>query len=212
MNNRAKCLLIITGAILLVTPLFVYFYNFYGHELSKNTETWAQFGDYLNGTFMPLIALVGIVVTLVLGIISDKRNQANVKIEQMKQRPLLHIGYFDYENKIEIFMINKGIGPLLIESYKIYNEISKEYLDGLYTCLPKTATPYNNYTGNKNNIVLSPGEQDQLLLYEDKNKDDIEKIRKTLMDLKLIVEYRDVYDNKMPIYSRSLIWFGRHFK
>ncbi len=213
MNKTTKIILSI-GGVFLFTPFIIYIYNFHGHEISKNTETWGQFGDYLNGTFMPLIALAGVAITLLLGIISDRRNQANIEIERLKQRPLLHIGYWDYQNKIEIFMKNKGIGPLLIKSYKIFNVESKTFFDGLYDCLPILEKDYDNYTGNKNNIVLSPGEEDQLLLYEnEKNKkNDIQKLRHVLKDLKIIVEYKDVYDNEMPIYERSLEWFGRHFK
>src|SRR5690606_12807120 len=114
MTKRNKKLIIIISALLLLTPLTIYLTHFYGQSLSNDTETWGHFGDYLNGTFMPIIALVGIIVTLLLGLISEERNESNLKIEQQKQRPLLHLGYFDSEDIIRIFLKNKGNGPLII--------------------------------------------------------------------------------------------------
>jgi hypothetical protein len=206
MNKLPGIFYIILAAIsfFAALPFIVYSINFWEYGLSKNTEIWSHFGTYLDGTLAPLIALVGIAVTLLLRIVSEER-------EQLKQRPLLHIGYWDFQNKIEIFMQNKGIGPLLIKKYEILDAKSLSF-PRLFDCLPPLQGFYGNYTGNKADVVLSPGENDQLLLYEshDENSDDMEKLREPLKDLKIKVEDNDIYGNEMLPYERSLEWFGRN--
>lgn len=208
-------LFIIISLILLIIPVFAYVLNFWELYISKDTQLWGNFGDYLNGTFMPIIALLGVLVTYYLGIISDKRNASNIKIEQLKHRPILHIGYFDAENYLEIFLENKGNGPLIIKDYKIINEKNNSEENRIFDCLPKlTNDDYDNYTGNIKDIVMKADEKFQLFLYTgDENSktfiENREEIRKYISKFKISAKYQDVYENLMPIAERSLIWFGR---
>lgn len=222
MKKTKTILLLIVSMILLLIPFALYFINFFNSDFSVETETWGYFGDYLNGTFMPIIALLGIFVTYKLGIISDKRNESNILIDQQKQRPLLHIDYLDAEDEINIFMQNKGNGPLLIDKYEVINMENNIDLKGLFFALPNENILYNNYTGNLNKIILSKNEKVDLLSFKlshfkdakdfniDSFNHDRESIRNALKKLKIVVNYKDVYDNKMPVYERSLVWFGRH--
>jgi hypothetical protein len=207
----------ILGVIFLITPIIFYTINFWGINLSNDTKHWAEFGDYLNGTFMPLIALAGVAVTLLLGIISEMRNSTNIKIEQQKHRPLLHIGYFDAENYLRIFLKNKGNGPLIITNYRLKLIKSDQEQPSIFTCLPKIEGTYNNYTGNQNNVVVAPDEKIELFLFKqskESNSDTFERdklvIRSSLSQYKFIIDYKDVYENPMPTYERSLEWFGRN--
>jgi hypothetical protein len=214
MKNK-KVFIFLTIAFLLI-PLLTYTINFCGQSFSRDTEVWGQFGDYLNGTFMPLIALAGIFVTLSLGLISEKRNVTNLKIEQQKQRPLLHLGYFDSEDHLEIFLKNKGNGPLIITDYQFVNIKDNSSMNSIFECLPKIEGHFDNYTGNQNNMVLSTEEEQQLFLFNSGNDNtktyekDKMKIRETLAQFKIVIDYKDVYDNPMPTYERSLEWFGRN--
>lgn len=212
-----NAILIIFSILLLLTPLAFYLFHFWKQPMSNETAIWGQFGDYLNGTFMPIIAFAGIVVTFSLGIISEKRNNTNLKIEQQKQRPLLHLGYFDAENHISLFIKNKGNGPLIITNYRLANLQTGEEKQGIYDCLPLIKGHFNNYTGSQNNTVLSAGEESELFLFEKSESEiidtfDVNKalIRAELSKYKVVVDYKDVYDNSMPTYERSLIWFARN--
>lgn len=217
MSKASKILLGIFFTLLLLTPLAIYFIHFSEQSLSNETEIWGQFGDYLNGTFMPLIALVGIIVTFFLGLISEKRNESNLRIEQEKQRPLLHLGYFDSEDSMRIFLKNKGNGPLIITNYRLVNLQTQSQVQSIFDILPEIDGYFNNYTGNQNNTVLSIDEEAELFLYEPQeidNEDIVENnknaIRQAFSTYKVVVDYKDVYNNQMPTYERSLEWFGRN--
>lgn len=219
MNNFWKFITFLVGLILLILPFLVFYEKFGNSKLSNDIEDWAHLGEYLNGTFMPLIALAGVLITLLLGTIADHRNQSNIILDQQKQRPLMHIGYFDGEDKIEIFMQNKGNGPLIINNYYLVDRHSGVLMDGIFTCLPEITTLFDNYSGNLNNVVLSPQEKYELLQYslEGRPEDTFEAfendkivLRKALGKYKIIVEYSDVYNNRIPQYERDLSWFDRH--
>lgn len=222
MEKYWKYLILFFAITLLLLPAVIYYYNFQNFQLSSDTETWGQFGDYLNGTFMPIIALTGVIVTLFLGIISENRNNTNLKIEQQKQRPLLHIGYFDGESKILILIKNKGSGPLIITNYFLLNITDNTKVDSIFEVLPPLDISYNNFSPNLSNYVLSADEEMELLSIElteeDFNDEEIinifesgrEQIRSVISKFKIIVEYNDVFGNKMPKYERSLEWFGRY--
>lgn len=113
-------------------------------------------------------------------------------------------------------MVNKGNGPLIITNYRLINlEGEIEFLS-IYELLPEIEGIYSNYSGNLNNIVLSPSEEFELLNYETPYteglgypENDRDIIRETLSNYKIVIDFCDVYNNKMPQYQRSLSWFGR---
>lgn len=213
MSKKLRNFLVLLVSFLLLMPLVIYVIHFWGTKLSYDSEKWGQFGDYLNGTFMPLIALISIVVTLLLGLISEKRNRTNLRIDQEKQRPLLHVGYFDGEDEIRIFQKNKGNGPLIITNYRLVNIDTGDIVNSFFDCIPSMNDGYDNYTGNQNNTVLSVGEETELLHYSSNPnnhfQNNADPIRSIISKFKVVVDYKDVFDNDMPTYERSLGWFGR---
>ena len=214
MTKKKKIAIFIVLALFVSAPLIIYLIHFCGQSLSDDTETWGQFGDYLNGTFMPIIALVGIIVTFLLGLISDRRNESNLKIEQQKQRPLLYLHYYDSEETLKICLYNKGNGPLIITNYRLVNLRTEQEKSSIFSILPEIDRHYDDYTGNQNNRVLIAGEEMLLFLYNTSANDEENKrlIRQALSQYKVVVDYKDVYDNQMPTYERSLDWFGRNIQ
>ena len=222
MKKSTIIILSIIAFILLSIPLIYYISTFGSYEYSKDISDWADFGSYLNGTFMPLIALTGIIVTLILGIISNKRDETKLELDQQKHRPILHIGYFDAENYLRIFMKNKGNGPLLIEKYRLVNLKTNKTKLSIFECLPEIDYYFDNYTGNQENTVLSKDEEQEILLFEyderkkdkdlDKFNSELKKVRKSIGEYKIVVDYKDVYNKSMPEYERSLEWFIRNMR
>lgn len=201
MMKNKKIILLYCALLLIITILInsIYFW--------KHTEMWGQF-----------VTSTSVIITLLLGLIAENRNITNIEIEQQKQRPLLHIDYTDREDEIRICMKNKGNGTLIISDYKLIHTQTKKEYDGIYNaCVRIIHRNYNNYTGNLNNTVLSPSEEIELFHFKKSNEDNEQAyddskqlIRQSLYEFEIVVEYRDVYDNKMPVYKRSLEWFGRH--
>lgn len=200
---------------LVLLPLIIYVINFRNGSFSHDNDDWSKFGDYLSGFFSSLIALLGIAATYYLGIISEKRNNNNALVEKLKHRAILHIGYWDAQQKMNIFIQNKGNGPLIIKKYEFINIINNQIHNKIFDILPKLTKEdrYTNYTGNLTEIVLTPGEIHQLFSFENsKNPENRKNIRKILKDYKISIEYNDVYNEKMPPAKRDLSWFGRNIK
>lgn len=226
-NNKHQNKFLILFTILLVLPFFAYMLKFGGQNISNDNNMWAQFGTYLNGTFVPIIALTGIAITYYLGILSEKRNIEQSKIindkhandiilEKIKNKPMLYISYWDGREKIELKICNKGLGPLLVTSYKILNNQKEKTFNSIYDAVADIENNYDDYSGNQKELVLAPNEDRVLLSFElnekkDKNSFDKDrlKIRKSLKDLKFQVEYQDIYKDPMPLYEKELSWFGR---
>lgn len=211
-----KRYLILFCAILII-PIGIYVRHYWNGSFSDNNQDWGSFGDYLNGFFTPLVALVGVIVTFKLGIISDKRNETNIEIEKLKHRPLLNISYYDGEDELKISIENKGNGPLIIKDYKLVNITDNSEVSRLFDCLPELENDdcYSNYTSNINNVVLKSDEEFELFSYSSIDKDfDCENnktfIRNSLKNFKISIKYNDVYNDEMPIAERSLEWFGRN--
>ena len=126
--------------------------------------------------------------------------------------PIAFIRARDYENFIEVALENVGIGPLLIEQFRVLRgtDTKENVIDwmpeGLY---------WNNFTS----IVIGrciPAGKDIILLKFVGDLDDAEfignrdTVRSSLKDLHVHVNYRDIYGRPMPVASRSLDWFGRN--
>ena len=50
-------------------------------------------------------------------------------------------------------------------------------------------------------------EDDEIIEIFDNGKTEL---RKVLCNYKICIEYKDVFDKKLPSYERSLEWFGRN--
>lgn len=79
--------IIIYLAIALCTTLVIgfYFWNFHG-DFSCQAKDWSDFGTYINGLLMPLLAIINIVIlvelTIAISRINDNRSKAEVKAQK----------------------------------------------------------------------------------------------------------------------------------
>ena len=204
--------------LLIFFPLVIYFLNFGHTELSFNNQDWGNFGDYLNGTLSPVIALIGVTLSFLIWLISHEHNKTIIEKQEMEKRPLANIGYKDFEKKLEINLWNKGLGPLIVTKFSVRDTSTNTVKDSIFDCIKTLGKPLNNYSGNQDNLVLRAGSKINLLLLEQGEEDEADEfskqrdmLRKILSKLEIEIDYNDIYDNKMKTYKRSLKWFGRHF-
>jgi hypothetical protein len=178
--------------------------------------------DYSNNSFRSrfkndvtaVVTVIGICVTLSLGLVSTISHWADVKVAELKERPLACIWYRDFFDSTIIYMENKGIGPMIVSDYYLENLKSNERQEGIFYCLSEYKKYIDYHTGNQVNSVISAGQKVLLFKLEKKFLADsiVEKIRTELSKYKVVIKYQDVYGNTLPIYQRSLDWFGRNIK
>jgi len=203
--------------IIILAPVITYLIGFWGHSFSNKNQDWANFGNYINGVLGPIIALTGALITLALGFLTTERNRTLIERETMKHRPLLEVFASNFDNKIEINLKNKGLGPLLVTDYKINNVKTGESKGGLYYWIQNISGTFNNYTGELNDLILAPSEVKNLLLFEKQDMTKIdtdyhrvrEELRIILKDLEIEIGYNDIYNNEMPTRRYKFDWYGK---
>lgn len=197
MKNLSKTLIVLI-AILITVPIVSYFIN---------QEFWLLFGEYMNVILTPLIALIGIMVTFSLNYLSQK----NIEKQRMLQRPLLFLRRLDFENKIELELQNKGLGPAVVTSLTL-TDFNGKVNKGIYESIQGINLTSDTFTGDMTGLVLSANENKTLFKLTDScpNFENVKiQIRERFSDLELVVNYKDIYEEKMPEYKCNLKWYGR---
>jgi hypothetical protein len=228
-NNKTLILSLIAGGIFAI-PLIIYVLKFYNHSLSDNPSDWGTFGDYIGGITGALLAFTGI-------LISYEFNSTALKKQEKSLRPLAFIVAGDYENRIYVGIKNSGLGPLLIKNCKVSDD-KGNVLRNIIDFMPELPENYywTNFFGNPIGYVIKEGTEVPLIEIEARNlslaktdfagEEDVlseeffitafasirDKIRLSLSNLAVEIEYEDIYENKMPIFRRKLDWFARNIK
>lgn len=189
--------LIIIAVIVLIIPILLFFI----FEDSDKT-----FGNFMEGFLTPIIALIGIMVTLSVNYIS----QRNIEKQRMLQRPLIFLRRIDYKTNIELVLQNKGLGPAIITSMSIKG-FKADVKNGIYDIIKDIDLECNTYTGDQTGLVLASNEEKVLFQITDtcanfENKK--QKIRAQLSKLRFVIRYQDIYGKDMEEYKCSLDWYS----
>lgn len=80
-----KWRLILSGLIGIVIALGAYIRNFHAHEISKNPESWAHFGDYLGGIFS-FFSFIALLYTVRLQIQELRATKEELKLSRQAQQ------------------------------------------------------------------------------------------------------------------------------
>jgi len=129
--------------------------------------------------------------------------------------PIASITVGDYEDNLEVRLRNSGIGPLIIERFTASD--GNQERDDIISWMPSLPeeTYWSAFTANIDGRCIPPN-QDVLLIQLNGDANDgkfalfRDEVRHALSRLTIKVEYRDIYDRKMPIKQRDLKWFARH--
>ena len=168
--------------------------------------------EYWEG-IVGLLALTTAIASAIISFYTFKLQRTH-NIKSVK--PIIHIGQWDYENCIIITLKNVGYGIGLVKKLSVYNT-KNEVKNSIYDWLPKTLPGkmnYKEYWTPYTGFVIQGGETIKLIeipVDTEKNKQlrEREKLRKTLGQLSVEVEYEDIYENKMPLKRLQLVHFLR---
>jgi hypothetical protein len=183
-------LVLIQMIIILVTLLIVLAFF-----LLDDSKTLTNLDKVMGSILTPLVALVGISVSISI----NNNAQKNIARQEMLQKPLVYLRCLDYDDKIELNLQNKGLGPLIIKSYKIINFSEKKEYVGIFECLHGINGAYDNFTGNQDGLVLSANEQKNLFKLKKSNENFThlrKEVRNRFSKLGFEIEYTDIYNNR----------------
>jgi hypothetical protein len=164
-----------------------------------------------------LIAIAALIVSVSAIVVAV----ANLWIQRTHNRksvlPVGHITVGDYENEIVVHFCNDGIGPLLVEKVTVTQAgVESDSQTSLIDFMPGLPGDYA-WTTFVRDIVgraISPRDRITLIsLQGDPEQEDFAAskviVRKILSTLAVKIEYKNVYDDTMPVAERHLDWFGR---
>jgi hypothetical protein len=222
-KNFVKGIIIIT-IVFLAVPVIFYFTNFGTSELSESESVWGAFGDFIGGTvgtFLNLIAaflsLIGVYITLKIATrIHESENEFNqnniirettrfnkeIELIHKQNKPYPDIEILSYHDKLQISIVNYGIGPLIIKDLQIkYNDrINYKFL---YQALEANVNldRCKAYYNTSSVLTLSPDHSKRLILIEgNKEGSELSKLLddciKHLMKCEIVVIFEDIFENK----------------
>jgi len=165
------------------------------------------------GTYIAICALIVSVVTVAISAWSGLVNRKHMRLSV---RPVAAIPVADFENRLGVWLSNKGLGPLRIKALTIRDAAGRVHSD-LLSFMPQlpNGVDWANFHGNADGGFIEAGKRLELLLLEGDAEDLIfgyarDSVRTALAKLTIRVEYEDLYGKLMPPEERSLSWFGRH--
>lgn len=215
--QKIQCCAIILGIICFI-PIVIYLINFGKHEFSDNPADWGTFGDYVGGVLNPILALIGLFITVALAYLSDKWNKTSLLKQERTVRPVGRIVLGNYEDLIEVKIRNNGLGPMIITSIRaLKNGESKNTLIDWMPDLPADDISWTDYVGDISGFSLSPNQELNLIKFE-VNEEFWEetqfrnKLREELSTMQINILYKDIYNKDMPELKRKLDWFERKTK
>ncbi|MEO7881294.1 hypothetical protein [Mucilaginibacter sp.] len=129
-------------------------------------------------------------------------------------KPLVQIDLTDNsERLIFLHVQNNGVGPFIAEKLLLFKDGQVYY--NIKDCLSLSARDYQHVAISESvNKVIAPGAYLEVFSkqFDIKAADiEIDDLRRQLAAIKLKVEGRDIYDNKIAV-ERELTWFVRHHK
>ena len=154
------------------------------------------------------VACIAIIFTIISLIIQRQHNRLSL-------RPIANIDLSNYENKIAVELINKGLGPLIIE--KIIYRIGSDEKNNLVDIFDERGfkdivwTDYRKYLEG---ATIPPNGIEVLIQY-DKSKSQSrrfirnrDKIKKILGKIYVEIHFKDIYGFSLKPATGNLFFFN----
>ncbi|GAB3573872.1 hypothetical protein GCM10027578_35590 [Spirosoma luteolum] len=171
---------------------------------------------FLKENWEGIVALLAMLATAVSSYFTYKTFNLQRIHNTKSVRPILHIGQWDYENRITVDLRNQGPGVGIVKNIRVCKN-DTDVKTCIFHWLPEKLPGDMNYkeywTGYKD-FTIKAGEICKLIeLPIDTTKPEEvtarETIRGILRQLTIEIDYEDIYDNKIPKLTKSLILFAR---
>lgn len=172
--------------------------------------------EFINKYWEGIVAILALITAVASTIIAyyTFKLQRTHNINSVK--PIIHIGQWDYENRLIVTLKNVGYGIAIVKKLSVLN-LKNECKNSIYDWLPKTLPVkmnYKEYWTPYTGFVIQGGETIKLIEIpidntKEKQRQEREKLRKKLGKLTVQVEYEDIYENLMPIKKMQLVHFLR---
>jgi len=171
---------------------------------------------FINENWEGIIATIALLTSVASALISFYTFKLQ-RIHNIKSvKPILHIGQWDYENRLLVTLKNVGSGMATVKKLTVYNT-KGEGKTCIYDWLPNKLPDgmnYKEYWTPFSEFVVQSSEIIKLIEIpiDTIKKGQIEtreKLRRILGQLTVEVIYEDIYENKMPIKKLHLSYFLR---
>jgi hypothetical protein len=158
-------------------------------------------------------ALVVSVVALSMAVWSELAQRKHMRLSV---QPVAAIPVADFENRLAVWLANKGLGPMRIKALTVRDLAGTVYPDVL-SHMPTLGPDvhWTNFHGSADGALVEAGKRLDLLVLEgdpgsSSFREARDSVRRVLSGLTVRVEYQDLYKRDMHPEERLLSWFGRH--
>lgn len=154
--------------------------------------------------YLALAAVVIAVCSLATSVVScGIQRRHNV----LSVRPLGSIDVSDYENLIQVRVLNQGTGPLIVKSLVCSNEAGKTS-SSLVKMLTDVDQDWNDFTEEVSSRVIPANDAIVLISITPEDEPTRLALRETLSKISITVTYEDIYKNETT-KKRELSYFDR---
>ena len=146
--------------------------------------------------------------------LGEKSLAAQEKHSRLSLRPIPYVALADYESFLRVKFVNDGAGPYIIKSIQVArgNEFKSDLISWMNS--PPDGLFWSVFTSNFQDRGVLPNNEVILLeLQGDENDPTFvtfrDECRLRLSQLRVILEYTDIYGDAFPKQFRNLDWFAR---
>ena len=176
--------------------------------------------DYINSINWEFFVALAAIITSVFAIYTQRAHN------RLTFKPIPIIQKFNYNNRLKILLWNKGTGPMFIISFtikdvrgnsvKVANSMSEKEAHGFMDIVPieTRQLAYVDFISNPIERVVAPTESLNMIEFKIRDDDSkhtvadydqaLKKIKKSLHNVVVHIEYSNIYKNKKTYISQVI--------
>ena len=158
-----------------------------------------------------IIAATAVFISVISLFVAIWTLRTQQKHNRLSVKPIAHLSYGDYLDQIFVEFKNRGIGPLLVDRFRVYRN-GQEYNELVCAVdnLPEEVV-WDTFTGPLDGAVLTPNQSFSLvkISFKTDQHELRDAIRKSLSTAEIVIYYKSIYEEQQPIKRKSLSWFAR---